>query len=122
VRFMMMVMGNDDYQSGKPPSPQLMAAIDKLAAEGRASGKLLASEGLRPAETRIKLVNGRRHVIDGPYAETKELIGGYAILDVASKDEALTFAQRFVDAHADAGIENFEMVIRAMYGGPDCQS
>jgi hypothetical protein len=119
---MMMVLGNDDYQSGKPPSPALMAAIDKLSAEGRASGKLLASEGLKPSETRIKLVNGKRQVIDGPYAETKELIGGYAIFEVASKDEAITYAQRFVDAHADAGIANFEMVIRPMYGGPDCKA
>ena len=119
MRFMMMVMGNDDYQAGKPPSPALMAAIDKLAAEGRASGKLLSAEGLAPSQTRIKLVNGKRQVIDGPFAETKELIGGIAIIEAASKDEALAHAQRFVDAHAEAGIENFEMVIRPMYGGPD---
>ena len=119
MRFMMMVMGNDDYQAGKPPSPALMAAIEKLSIEARAAGKLLSSEGLKPGAIRIRLRNGKRSMVDGPFAETKEVIGGYAIFELASKEEALVYAQRFVDAHVEAGVKNFEMEIRPMFGPED---
>jgi len=58
-------------------------------------------------------------VTDGPFAETKELIGGFAILEVASRQEALELAQRFVDAHASAGVTDFEMEMRPLYGPED---
>jgi len=115
MKFLMLVMGNDDYQAGKPPSPALMAAIGKLAAEASAAGKLLLSEGLKPVATRIRMSKGRRQVIDGPFAETKELIGGFAIFELASQEEAMEYAQRFVDAHEQAGVKDFEMEIRPMY-------
>jgi hypothetical protein len=111
----MLVMGNDDYQAGKPPSPRLMAAIEKLGSEARAAGKLLLTEGLKPAATRIRMTKGRRQVIDGPFAETKELIGGFAIFELASHEEAMQYAQRFADAHVEAGVNDFEMEIRPMY-------
>jgi len=115
MRYMMFVMGNDDYQAGKPPSPQLMAEIGKLSEEAMKAGKLVSSEGLKPAVTRVRLAKGKRHVTDGPFTETKELIGGFAILDLASKEEALEYAQRFVDAHERCGVKDFEMQIRPMY-------
>jgi len=115
MKFLMLVMGNDDYQAGKPPSPALMAAIEKLGREARAAGKLVLSEGLKPVATRIRMAKGRRQVIDGPFAETKELIGGFAILELASQEEAMEYAQRFADAHEQAGVKDFEMVIRPMY-------
>jgi hypothetical protein len=80
---------------------------------------MLASEGLKPAATRIRLAKGKRQVIDGPFAETKELIGGFALFEVASKEEAMALAQRFVDAHVKAGVDNFEMEIRPLYGPED---
>src|SRR5258706_10042244 len=52
MKFLMLVMGNDDYQAGNPPSPALMAAIEKLGREARAAGKMLLSEGLKPVATR----------------------------------------------------------------------
>jgi hypothetical protein len=116
MRYLMMVMGNDDYQAGKPPSPALMAAIGELSEAARRSGKLLASEGLAPTATRIRLKGGKRSVIDGPFTETKELVGGFAIFKVESHDEAITLAQQFVDAHVKAGVENFEMEIRPLFG------
>ena len=120
MRYMMMVKADKDYEAGRPPNPLLMAAIGKLAEEGRKSGKMLASEGLKPsfAGTRIRLSGGKRLVIDGPFAETKELIGGFAIFEVASKEEAMTLAQQFVDAHVDAGVSDFEMEMRPLFG-PD---
>ena len=115
MRFMMLVMGNDDYQAGKPPSPQLMMEIGKLSEEAMKAGKLLSSEGLQPKATRIKMVMGKRLVTNGPYAETKEMIGGFAIFDLASRQEALEYAQRFVDAHERCGVKDFEMEIRPLY-------
>jgi hypothetical protein len=119
MRYMMLVMGNADYQAGKPPSPALMAEIGKLSEEARRSGKLVMSEGLKPRETRIRLVKGKRQVTDGPFTETKEMIGGFAIFELASDAEALAAAQQFVDAHARCGLTDFEMLIRPMYGPED---
>jgi hypothetical protein len=71
------------------------------------------------AGTRIRLANSKRTVVDGPFAETKELIGGFAIFEVASKQEALDLAQRFVDAHVNAGVTDFEMEMRPLFGPED---
>ena len=119
MRFMMLVKGNDDYEAGRPPSPQLMAAIGEMAERMRRTGKLLMSEGLKPASTRVRLDKGRKVVVDGPFAETKEVIGGFAIFELASKEEALAMANEFVAAHLRAGVMNFEMEIRPMFGPED---
>ena len=121
MRFMMLVKGNDDYEAGRPPSPQLMAAIAELAERATRAGKLVMSEGLKPssASTKIRLDKGRKSVIDGPFAETKEVIGGFAIFELASKAEALQVANEFVEAHVKAGVLDFEMEIRPMFGPED---
>ena len=119
MRYLMMVLGNDDYQAGKPPSPQLMQEIGKLAAEAQQAGTMVMSEGLKPRATRIRLVGGERQVTDGPFTETKELIGGFAVFELASDEEALAQAQRFVDAHVRCGVKDFAMEIRPMYGPED---
>ena len=119
MRYMMMVKANSDYEAGKPPSPALMAEIGKLAEEATKAGKLVSTGGLAPtrASTRITLRNGKRSVIDGPFSETKEVVGGFAIFEVASKEEALEYANRFVDAHVRCGVTDFEMDVRPMFGG-----
>ena len=87
-----------------------------LSEEARKAGKLLAAEGLKPSSAgmRIRLANGKRTAVDGPFAETKELIGGFAIFEVASKQEAVDLAQRFVDVHVNAGVTDFEMEMRPL--------
>jgi len=119
MRYMMLVMGNSDYQAGRPPSPQLMEEIGKLAQEAQKAGTMILSEGLKPRARRIKLVKGKRQVTDGPFTETKEMIGGFAIFELPSEEEALAQAQRFVDAHVKCGVKDFEMEIRPMYGPED---
>ena len=119
MRYMMLVMGNDDYQAGRPPSPQLMEEIGKLAQEAQKAGTMILSEGLKPRATRIKVAKGKRQVTDGPFTETKEMIGGFAIFELPSDEAALAQAQRFVDAHVKCGVKDFEMEIRPMYGPED---
>jgi hypothetical protein len=121
MRFMMLVKGNDDYEAGRPPSPKLMAAIGELARRAQLEGKMVMSEGLKPssASTKIRLDKGRKIVTDGPFAETKEVIGGFAIFELASRAEALEMANRFAQAHLDAGVLDFEMEIRPLFGPED---
>jgi hypothetical protein len=123
MRFMMLVKADKDYEAGCASNPALVAAIGALSEEARRSGKLLAAEGLKPssAGTLIRLAKGKRYVVDGPFTETKEVIGGFAIFEVESKQEAMTYAQRFVDAHANCGITDFEMEIRPLLGPEDFQ-
>ena len=124
MRYMMMIKATKDSEAGIPPSPDLMAGMGKLTEEMTKAGVLLASDGLQPSSkgTRIKVSGGKRTVIDGPFAETRELIGGYAILQAKSKEEAIKLADRVVDVHIRAGIPDFEMEIRPLFDAMACQS
>lgn len=121
MRYMMMIKATPDYEAGFPPSRELMAGMAGLTAEMMQSGVLLASDGLQPSAqgTRIKLSGGKRTVTDGPFAETKELIGGYAILKAASKSEAIALAHRVVEVHVQAGVPDVEIEIRPLFEPAD---
>jgi len=82
----------------KPPSPQQLAAIGKFSQEMVASGVLLMTGGLTRPSTgvRVEYSNGKHSVIDGPFAETKELIDGFALIEVASREEAVELTHRFM--------------------------
>jgi hypothetical protein len=122
MRFMMMVKGNSDYEAGKPPSPALAEAIGKASAEQAAAGVLLAAGGLLPssAGALVRVERGKVQVIDGPFAEAKELIGGYAILEAASKEEAIEMGRQFMQLHVDVLGAEFsgELEIRQLYEPP----
>jgi len=122
MRFMMMVKGNTDYEAGLPPPPELLAGMAKFTQEMIKAGVLLGGDGLQPSSNgaRIKLAAGKRTVIDGPFAEAKEVIGGYAIIEAKSKYEALALAQRFIDVHVDAGIKDLDVEIRPLYEQGQC--
>ena len=91
MRFMMIVKADPSYEAGGPPNPALLAAIGKLSEEMTKAGVLLQSGGLLPSSkgARVRASGGKLTVTDGPFAETKELIGGFAILEAASKEEAI---------------------------------
>src|SRR5262249_36633140 len=91
MRFMMLVKADKGYEAGAPPNPELMAAIAKLAEEATARGEMVTAGGLLPSSqgVRIRVARGKTSVIDGPFAETKELVGGYAIFDLKSKEQAI---------------------------------
>ncbi len=102
MRFMMLVKG--DERTFGPPPPELRAAIDKLAAElPRVGGELLETGGLMPSAMggKVSASNGKVTFTDGPFSEAKELIGGYAILSLPSKEAAIEEGKRFVQAHVD---------------------
>jgi hypothetical protein len=81
-----------------PPSPEEMARMGKLIEESMKSGKLLATEGCLPTAlgARVRVDNGKFTVSDGPFTESKEVVGGFAILDAPSKEAAITYAKEFL--------------------------
>jgi hypothetical protein len=101
MRFLSMIRINET--SGQRPSEQLMADMGKLMAEMTASGALLDTAGLRPTAEgkRVRLSRGKQTVLDGPFTESKEVIGGYAMLQADSMDQALEYTSRFLDVHGD---------------------
>jgi len=122
MRFMMLVKANKDFEAGAPPNPELMAAIAKLAEEATARGAMVAAGGLLPSSqgVRIHVARGKTSVIDGPFAETKELVGGYAIFDLKSKEEAIEAGKKFMQTHADILGSSYEgeLEIRPMFEAP----
>jgi len=96
MRFMVMVKANKDSESGVPPSAELVAAMGKFNEEMVKAGVMLAGEGLHPSSkgARIHFSRGKRTVTDGPFAETKELVAGYWLIQVKSKDEAIEWIRR----------------------------
>jgi len=105
-----------------PPPKQLMDAIAKLAEEETKAGTMLGSGGLAPTAqgARVRLSEGRVTVTDGPFAETKEVVGGYAQFELKSKEEAVESAVRFMELHKKhwPGWEG-ETEVRQMFGPED---
>ena len=96
MRFMMIVKASQDSEAGKMPSEELLAAMGKYNEELMKAGVLVDLSGLQASSkgARIKFSGNKRTVIDGPFAETKELIAGYWIIKVKSREEAIEWAKR----------------------------
>jgi hypothetical protein len=96
----MMLVKHAPELSGPPPKA-LMDAIDKLGEQAKRDKTMVVSGGLAPvtASTHIRVGNGKLSTTDGPYAEAKEIIGGFAIFDLKSKEEAIKGAQEFMELH-----------------------
>lgn len=123
MRYMMMVKADASYEAGMPPSPALMQEIGKLSEEMARAGVLLEAGGLAPTSkgARLKVRRGKVAVTDGPFAEAKEVVGGYAILRAGSKEEAIALGTRFLEAHAKVlgpSCET-ELEIRELFGPPE---
>src|SRR5690242_17779886 len=91
MRFLVMVKATPDSEAGKMPSTELLAAMGKYNEELVKAGVMLAGEGLQPSSkgARIKFSGTKRSVIDGPFAETKELIAGFWLWQCRSREEAI---------------------------------
>ena len=96
MRFMVIVKADKDSEAGVMPSTELLAAMGKYNEELVKAGVLLAGEGLQPSSkgARVKFLGSKRIVTDGPFAETKELIAGFWLIQVKSKEEAIEWVKR----------------------------
>jgi len=103
MQFMMIVKSTKESEAGGAPNPKLMAAVAKMAEEANRRGVMVGGGGLQPSSqgARIRVGGGKTAVIDGPFAETKELVGGYAIFDLKSREEAIQMGKEFMQVHAD---------------------
>src|SRR3989441_11178611 len=111
MRFMMLVKANKDSEAGVMPDEKILAAMAKYNEELVKAGALLDLSGLQPSSkgARVKFSGGKRTVIDGPFAESKELIAGYWLIQVKAKQEAIEWARR---APMDASGAEAEIEIR----------
>lgn len=96
MRFLSIYM---HPERNTPPTPEEMARMGKMVEEWMKSGKLLATEGCLPSKfgARVRLENGKHAVSDGPFTESKEVVGGFAILDAPSKEVAIGYVKEFLD-------------------------
>ena len=96
MRFMVMVKATPNSEAGVLPSEELLAEMGKFNEELVKAGVLLAGEGLQPSSkgARVKFSGGKRTVTDGPFTETKELIAGFWLIQVKSKEEAIEWVKR----------------------------
>ena len=115
MKYFCYTMG-DERDAIPPPAPADMAAMGEFVAEMMAKGVLLATGGMAPTSmaVRIRYEENEYTVTDGPFAEARELVGGWALIDVPSKDEALGIAKRFLKL-AGGG----ESTIRPVFGPED---
>jgi hypothetical protein len=96
MRFMVMVKATKESEAGQMPSTELMAAMTKFNEELVKAGVMLAGEGLQPSSkgARVRFSGTKRTVVDGPFAETKELVAGFWIWQVKSREEAIEWVKR----------------------------
>ena len=100
MRFMYIVTSP---QPNRGPSPALMEAMGKLADREIKAGRMIDSGGLMPVSmgAQVKITDGKLSVVDGPFVEAKEVIGGYAIFELPGKEEAVAMAVEFMQLHKD---------------------
>ena len=111
MRFLGYTMGDPSVPI-PPPTPELMTDMGKFVEEATKAGVLLATGGVGPVAEAIKVIHsgGKFTVIDGPFAEAKELIGGWALMEVRDKDEAIEWTKRFLTIAGDG-----ESTLRQVY-------
>jgi len=112
MRFLGYTLG-DESEPMAPPSPELMADMDVFMAEATSAGVIVATGGIAPTAmgAKITLKDGEFTVVDGPFAETKELIGGWALLECRDLPEAIEWTKRFVSVLGEG-----EVRIRPVFG------
>jgi hypothetical protein len=100
MRYMMLIKHTEDYR-GKPIPPGLIEAMGEFVGENAKKGKFIDGAGLKSSHKgkKVQLRGGQLKVVDGPFTETKELVGGYAIVDVETDQEALEIATQFMELH-----------------------
>ncbi len=116
MRFMILRKADASTEAGVLPSKELLEVMGRYMEELAKAGVLLAGDGLQPTSkgARVKLERGKPRVIDGPFAETKELVAGFLILQVKSREEAIEWARRWPPLDGDVELE-----VRPLYEASD---
>jgi len=119
MRFFMTVTPPRAFLEGQTPPQSLMEAMGPFMQKAIEAGTLISTAGLTPlAEgTFLRARDGRIAVMDGPFAESKEVIGGYAVMEFATKADAIAAATDFVNLHVENGVPDVEVSIRPIEGG-----
>jgi len=115
MRFMIIVKATKDSEAGVMPEEKLIAQMATFHEELVKAGVLLDASGLQPSKKgwRIKYSGGKRSVIDGPFAESKELIAGYTLIQVKSREEAMEWTRRFPNPAVDG--KEGEIEVRQLF-------
>ena len=115
MRFMVIVKANKDSEAGVMPQEARMAEMAKYHEELQKAGMLLDASGLRASSKgwRIKYSGDKRSFVDGPFAETKELVAGYTIIQVKSREEAIEWTKRFPNPAGDG--KEAEIEVRQLF-------
>lgn len=115
MRFMILVKATRDSEAGKMPPESLFAEMGKYHEELQKAGMLLDASGLKPSSRgwRINYDGKKRSFVDGPFAETKELVAGYTIIQAKSRDQAIEWTQRYPNPAVD-GVKA-EIEVREFY-------
>jgi hypothetical protein len=118
MRFMILRKADKQTEAGVMPSEQLLAAMGAYIEEMTKAGVMLAGEGLHPTSkgTRVKFRRGKPTVTDGPFTESKEVIAGYCLIQVASKEEAIEWVKRWPALDGDGDVE---IEIRPLFEAED---
>jgi hypothetical protein len=101
MRYMFIVRGSENFAASGPPPAALVEAIERLGKEATKNGKMVSFGGLQPTSSgaRMRITKGKIVTTDGPFTESKEVIGGFSIFNLASKEEALEEARKFTELH-----------------------
>jgi len=117
MRFMLLVKATEESEAGVMPSEELLAEMTAFNEEMAKAGVMLAGEGLHPSSrgARVQFSGEERTVVDGPFAEAKELVAGFWLIDVKSMDEAIEWVKRVPNPHEGGG----EIEIRQVFEAED---
>lgn len=122
MKFMMVVKADENFRASGPPPKELIDAIGKLGEEAAKEGKMVTMGGLQHSSrgATVRLTGGKIVATDGPFTEAKEVIGGFTILELDSKEEAIQEARKFMELHRQLwpGWEG-ETEVRQMYEDGD---
>ena len=124
MKFMLISYATKDWEAGLPPDPRLVAAIPRLYEKMPKGASLLSTGGLAPSRmgAKVRVSGGKVAVTDGPFAETKEIVGGFAIVEASSKEEAIAIARGFWELHVEVLGPAYEGggEIRQMFHQEEC--
>jgi hypothetical protein len=123
MRYMVLAKATKDSEAGAPPDPRMAEAVDKLAEDMKKAGVLLLTGGLAPSSQgfRVEAAGGKLTVVDGPFAETTELLAGFAIIQAKSKEEAIEWGRKFMKLPQDVLGPSYQgsVEVRALYGADE---